>query len=314
MARRSRAIGLGSASSIASVEPMQRDFVSVVITAFNRADVIARAIASVQAQTWQRWEIIVVDDASTDATAETVESSRWPKLRLIRNRMNRGIGGAKNVGILASRGDYVAFLDSDDAWYPEKLSKQVAALTAAPAIPLCFTDFEVERQRSGRTIFRRPRQLGSWRTTILTGEVTSLGSTLLARRSCFERVGLFDEGLSRMQDRDWILRYLDCYDDFLCVEEPLVRVVNTGWPDPAVVEAATERLLQHNRERLVSWGRDCYDLFRASLAFENAVAALRAGQLARVWPHLWTSLAAHPPFFLYLVRRGARKLRVLDLA
>lgn len=286
--------------------------VSVVITAFNRADTIARAVDSVRRQTLSDWEIVLVDDASTDDTMAVAEGLGEPLLRLIRNPVNRGIGGAKNVGIDAARGAFVAFLDSDDDWDPEKLDRQLAALEAEPDVPLCFTAFRVRRPDGLKEVIRRPRRHGDWRTAILLGETTSLGSTLLARRTCFAEVGGFSEALTRMQDRDWILRYLDRYDTFLCLPEPLATIHNSGWPAPATVEQSAERLFAHNRDRLMRWGRRQADLFRASLRFEVAVAHYRAGSKAAMGRNLALALAARPRFAVHLARRGWRKLVAWD--
>jgi glycosyltransferase involved in cell wall biosynthesis len=104
--------------------------VSVIMPAFNRADTIRRAIRSVQAQTFTDWELIVVDDGSTDDTVALIEGCD-PRLKLIRQE-NQGTAGARNVGLSASAGSYVAFLDSDDEWLPHHLELCVGFLEAFP--------------------------------------------------------------------------------------------------------------------------------------------------------------------------------------
>src|SRR5436190_11436655 len=99
--------------------------VSVVIPVFNRAVAVRRAIDSVLAQTFQDFEIIVVDDGSTDDTAESVSSFQDPRITLIRHDRKRGGSAARNTGIRSSSGAYVAFLDSDDEWLPAKLERQL---------------------------------------------------------------------------------------------------------------------------------------------------------------------------------------------
>ncbi len=98
--------------------------------AFNRADTIMRAIRSVQAQTFTDWELIVVDDGSTDNTAARIEGCD-PRLKLIRQE-NQGTAGARNTGLRASSGAYIAFLDSDDEWLPHHLELSVSFLEAFP--------------------------------------------------------------------------------------------------------------------------------------------------------------------------------------
>lgn len=287
--------------------------VSVVITAYNRAGAITRAIDSVMAQTLDDFEIVVVDDASTDDTAAVVEGLANPKLRLIRNAVNKGIGGAKNVGVLASRGEYVAFLDSDDDWLPEKLHQQMAVLSADPAgPPLSFHAFRVHRMDTGKVVLRRPRRYGSWLKSILLGETFSLGSTLLARRALFDEIGLFDESLARLQDRDWTLRYLDRYSEFLYLTEPLARIYNSGWPEAATVRKSVDALYRVNEARLIHRDPKYARLFRASLDFEVAVAVYRNGRKASALAMLAKLLARNPSFAGYILGRFLRKIRQFD--
>src|SRR5262245_39646727 len=104
--------------------------VSVIMPAFNRADTIRRAVRSVQAQTFTNWELIVVDDGSTDNTMALIEGCD-PRLKLIRQE-NQGTAGARNAGLRASAGSYIAFLDSDDEWLPHHLELCVSFLEAFP--------------------------------------------------------------------------------------------------------------------------------------------------------------------------------------
>ena len=106
--------------------------VSVIVPVFNRAGSIPRALESVAAQTFQDYEIIVVDDGSTDGSADVVERLGLARVRLIRSPQNRGAAAARNIGISAASGQWIAFLDSDDFWAPDKLAHQLAALEGAP--------------------------------------------------------------------------------------------------------------------------------------------------------------------------------------
>jgi glycosyltransferase involved in cell wall biosynthesis len=100
--------------------------VSVIIPTYNRAKVIGRSIISVLAQTYRDFELIIVDDGSTDNTEEVVKSFNDPRIYYIQKEQNRGVSVARNIGIKAARGDYIAFNDSDDEWLPTKLEKQMA--------------------------------------------------------------------------------------------------------------------------------------------------------------------------------------------
>src|SRR5215470_17639731 len=104
--------------------------VSIIVPTYNRGETIRAAIASVQRQTYQDWELIVVDDGSTDGTASLIERSD-PRLVLIRQE-NRGVNAARNAAMLRARGQYIAFLDSDDEWLPHHLELSVAFFREFP--------------------------------------------------------------------------------------------------------------------------------------------------------------------------------------
>ena len=102
--------------------------VSIIIPVYNRAATLPRCIASVLAQTIADWELIAVDDCSSDESIQVIESFGDPRIRVLRHEQNRGAGPARNTGMLAAQGTYIAFLDSDDEWLPAKLERQIAAL------------------------------------------------------------------------------------------------------------------------------------------------------------------------------------------
>ena len=102
--------------------------VSVIIPTYNREKLVSRSIQSVLDQTYQDYEIIVVDDASIDNTEKVVKSFNDVRIRFLRSNLNKGGSAARNMGIIAANGEYIAFLDSDDEWLPEKLEKQISIL------------------------------------------------------------------------------------------------------------------------------------------------------------------------------------------
>jgi glycosyltransferase involved in cell wall biosynthesis len=113
---------------------MTSPLVTVIIPCFNRASIIAPAIESVRAQTFEDWELVVVDDGSSDNLREMIGefSATDPRIQLVCHDRNRGEPAARNTGIAAARGRFITFLDSDDEWLPEKLEHQVKAVLAAP--------------------------------------------------------------------------------------------------------------------------------------------------------------------------------------
>ena len=197
--------------------------VSVVIPVFNRPLAVCRAIASVFAQTFQDVEVIVVDDASTDATASIVEAMEDPRITLIRHQRRRGGSAARNSGIRASRAPYVAFLDSDDEWLPAKLHRQLGVFEGSrDRLGLVYTG--VERiLPNGNVTKDTPRRYDNLVRKLLTDNVVGGASVGMVRREVLDQVGGFDEGLPSGQDVDLWLRICERFPaDF--VPEVLVRV------------------------------------------------------------------------------------------
>ncbi|MUP45141.1 glycosyltransferase family 2 protein [Gramella sp. BOM4] len=118
--------------------------VSVVMPAYNSASFISEAIQSVISQTYPKWELIVVNDGSTDATSQIIEdlAAREDRIKLISNQTNQGTHYARNLAIKAASGDFIAFLDADDRWKPEKLQKQLELMTKNH-LGACFSSYDL---------------------------------------------------------------------------------------------------------------------------------------------------------------------------
>jgi glycosyltransferase involved in cell wall biosynthesis len=198
--------------------------VSVVIPTYNRPDSLHKAIRSVLQQSFQDFEIIVVDDASTMENQPVIQELSDPRIRYIRHSTNRREAGSRNTGIRNARGEYIAFLDDDDEWLPEKLQKQVAILdTNPPEVGVVYTGrFAIDR-KSRKLIDRRiPVIRGDVLQDLFKHNFTTGGSSILARKACFDEVGLFDESLPNAVDHDMWIRIAKKYR-FECVPEALVR-------------------------------------------------------------------------------------------
>jgi glycosyltransferase involved in cell wall biosynthesis len=136
-----------------------KPLVSVIIPVFNRPKELASALRSVSAQTFSDWEVIVVDDASSDASSEVAfQVGPAGKVRVIRHEKNEGPSTARNSGISAARGRYVSFLDSDDSWHPEKLRKQVEMVEAEPDPDMVFCATQTVVYRDGRRVRVAPKR------------------------------------------------------------------------------------------------------------------------------------------------------------
>src|SRR5262245_18798192 len=186
--------------------------VSVVIPVFNRAVKVRRAIASVLAQTFQNFEIIVVDDGSTDGTSSAVAAIADPRVTLIRHDRNRGGSAARNTGINASSVPFVAFLDSDDEWLPTKLERQLEVFErSSERVGLIYTWAEriFPDGSVSRYIPRRRVDLARALLTVNFIGETSLG---MVRRIALDAIGGFDETLPSSQDMDLWLRICERFD------------------------------------------------------------------------------------------------------
>lgn len=193
--------------------------ISVVIPTFDRASVLPRALDSVVRQTRSPAEVIVVDDGSTDDTAELVER-RFPSVRLLR-QVNRGVSAARNRGIEASESEWIALLDSDDEWWPRKLERQMSALKERPELRVCHTD-EIWIRHGRRVNQRRIHaKHGGWIFEHCLPRCAMSPSSIVIHRSVFDEVGMFDEELPACEDYDLWLRICSRYP-VLCVDEPLV--------------------------------------------------------------------------------------------
>jgi len=197
--------------------------VSVIIPTHNRAEFLESSIASVLNQTYDDFEIIVVDDNSIDRTHEVVKNIKDGRIKYIRHNENCGPSAARNTAISFSTGEYIAFLDDDDEWVPEKLQKQVELLNkCAENICGIYSNRLVVDRLSNRIISASPR------AEKLSGNLLyqlSMGSpihtsTVLLRKRCIEKIGLFDETMSYMEDRDFWIR-LSFNWDFEYIDKPL---------------------------------------------------------------------------------------------
>lgn len=178
---------------------MSSPAVSCVIPAYNAARYIAEALDSVCRQTYPVREIIVVDDGSTDGTAEVVR--RFPRDVIYMRKANGGHAAARNAGLGLARGDFVAFLDADDFWEPEKMARQLDAFRRRPELGYCVTHIQnfMEREDGARQALPEHHP----KARPLPGYCCS---TLVTARWAFERAGLFDEQWRHADDTEWFIR------------------------------------------------------------------------------------------------------------
>ena len=228
--------------------------VSVIIPTYNRAVLVQQAVESVLKQTFRDYELIVVDDGSTDGTDRALERFGG-RLRYV-YQTNRGPSAARNRGVHEAQGAFIAFLDSDDLWVPQKLARQLTALRDRADRLVCYTD-EIWIRRGVRVNPRKKHHKHSgWIFAHSLRLCLVSPSSVLMRREFFDEVGFFDESLPVCEDYDLWLR-ASSRMPFLFVREPLI-IKRGGHPD------------QLSRR----WGLDVYRV-------RALVKLLESGELSR---------------------------------
>jgi len=245
--------------------------ISAVIPAYDAEKHIARAIDSVLAQTRPADEIIVIDDGSSDATAKVVRSY-GDKVILVQQK-NAGVSVARNTGIEAVTGDWIAFLGADDEWLPEKLKLQAEHLARHPDLRWTYSNF-----------FQKPPEDGMLKTTHTSPELTKLlagraffedylmsymtygyawTGTILIHHSVFETVGMFEPGMKRAQDSDLWYRIAYQYPKVGYLPEPLaVYHLDTQGSSTKVNDDVDFMIKMVNRHLKLSKKYDRADAFR----------------------------------------------------
>jgi glycosyltransferase involved in cell wall biosynthesis len=227
-----------------------RELISCVVPVFNGAAYLLEAIASIEAQTWRPLEIIIVDDGSTDETPAVI-ASLGDRVRSLRQD-NAGPAAARNRGVEAASGSFIAFLDSDDEWLPEKLTAQMARFEARPELEMCLSQAE------------------HWWLPELQHEAADMGPALnavssagwlptaLIRRGLFARAGMLDPTLKHMDSMEWLLRVRD-----------------VGGVSEILPEAYLRRRIHHNNLSRRRGGEDAEERLRIARA--RMLAARRPG-------------------------------------
>jgi glycosyltransferase involved in cell wall biosynthesis len=203
------------------MRPSAKPRVSVVMAAYNYGQYIAQAIESVINQTYTGWELIIVDDGSTDDTPDAVAPFLVDHRIGYHRQENRGQPAAENVGITLSRGEFIAFLDADDAWFPRKLECQLPKFDHSNEVGVVYSD-RVKIDPYGRELLFKslPCHSGRVLNEMFQNNFVCFSSSVV-RRTVFDRSGVFNEEYRHASDYDLWLRVAMCWD-FEFVDEPLV--------------------------------------------------------------------------------------------
>ena len=198
-----------------------KPLISIVIPTFNRENAIGRAIKSALCQTYPNLEIIVVDDASADNTKNKVKQLKDKRIVYLSHKTNQGASAARNTGIKKARGEYIAFLDSDDQWLGQKLEKQIAVLEKNPDCSASYCRYYIIKDKKKKlSVWPEIKKYqGELNRQLLIGNFITSSSALL-KKEIFEKSGLFDEKLPAYQDWEFFLR-VSKFANFAFLNEPL---------------------------------------------------------------------------------------------
>ncbi|MBC7883027.1 MAG: glycosyltransferase [Anaerolineae bacterium] len=272
--------------------------VSVIIPAYNALKYLPETINSVLAQSFVDYEIIVVDDESTDGTAEWLRSRASGYLHFYEQK-NQGAAAARNTAIRHARGKYIAFLDADDLWEPTMLEQQVACLEEHPEAGLVYTWMRVIDENGKPTgNLCRPKDEGFiWEQLVRTNNIYP--SATMVRRGCFDTVGLFDPELPNVEDWDMWLRIANRYP-VVVLREPLMLYrrhpnCNSKKTSERVLLRLLDKIFDHAPEHLLALKAECFGRNYLYLAWK----ALERGDIAEAWDWRRQALAKYPPLLWY---------------
>jgi len=195
--------------------------VSVVIPTYNRNELLKRAVESVLSQSFDEFEILVIDGSRDESTRELIKSLGDGRVRYVPQR-GKGIANARNLGVITARGKFIAFLDDDDRWREDKLERQLELFKELPKeyglIYTAFTYYYLERNKI--LGIKHPRASGNVYRYMIKDNITGT-STIIVKRECFKKTGLFRESFPTCEDWDmWLRMSRICL--FGTIDEPLV--------------------------------------------------------------------------------------------
>ena len=232
--------------------------ISVIIPTYNRSVTLGTAIQSVLNQTYQNFELIIIDDGSLDDTCKVISTFSDQRIRYIKHTLNQGAPAARNTGIKKSKGKYIAFLDSDDRWLPEKLKVQLQFLQNHIEFTSCSSG-SYRFQKGKGFVAAYPVQK---ETELLKHILKGIGLSL----------GSFDENFPRHEDWDWIIRYLKFYDHYV-IQQPLAEINPSRGVSPEKIEKANLMIFSKHKRDFYGYGK----------FYGRKVEALRWNEVAQAY-------------------------------
>jgi len=285
--------------------------ISVIIPFYNSGKTLKNSIQSVINQTFIDFELLLVNDASSDNVLDEIKLLLDdPRIKIITHSENQGAAASRNTGIKHATGKYVAFLDADDIWYKDKLTKQYAFMENAPDnIKASCTSFDMVRY-SGNTGKRFLSKDKDWTRELIGGCSVSPGSTLIAHRSLFSEleIGPYPSDMRRLEDWDWLLNYIYKYK-LGVIEDYLAQINVSGYPRYISVKTDSTTLLKKQKAKLLeNFGKQELQYFKAGLEIEKGGTAFRNRLYGRAILHLFKSFYKSPMRAIKFTKRIAIKL------
>ncbi len=281
--------------------------VSVIIPAYNAASFILKTIHSVQTQTWRDWELIVVDDGSTDDTRTLVGGLHDDRIRLF-TYPNGGVSTARNRGFAHSQGKYIALLDADDLWSAQKLADQVQAMENQPQAGLAYSQVCLMNAQGNQFALVRCRELaGNVYAEMLTSHFLHTASNIFLRREVWETLGGFDPELYQGGDWEFCVRVAAQWD-FIYIPKPQVyyrqhprsisfQVKTVELYNLKVIDKVFQSCPAHLQFRQAHAKASCYQ----NLARLYLARATRRSEVNQAWSFLVTAVKFRPGV---LINRG----------
>lgn len=249
--------------------------VSVIIPTYNREKTIVSAVRSACNQTYEPFEIIIIDDGSTDNTAQKIKSINDSRIIYHKLEKNAGVSNARNVGALIAKGEWIAFQDSDDIWRDIKLERQIEYIGEHSQIQLVYSEYLMHRLNGQEVSVPNEGFYGKWEgnifETVLVNNIVGT-PTIMVKRETFQSVGGFRTELNCLEDWDFVLRFAKEHS-IGCVKEILVDAYQTEGSissQPAAYYQVRCQMIADYREELMK--RNLFDIVVKNL-FESAQRA-----------------------------------------
>lgn len=276
------------------------DLISVIIPTYNRHHIIFDAINSVVNQSYKNWELIVVDDCSTDNTQSLLETRT--DLKYIRLLKNKGNAGARNEGVRNANGKFIVFLDSDDQMETNCLELFAKLLKDKPETKFAFGGYYIQNTETGTRTKKiwKPDPSKSFLRELKIGT----GCGLMVQTKCFESIGFFDERLRVAVDTDWLIRLEQEYN-YEVINECLITVVKHPGErvrnDKSQLLRSYEIILEKNKKKIYSDPAILFKFFYKLQWLNYQSSNLRKGNrfLFSQWKHGVFNMKALFSFFLY---------------